>query len=199
LALWLILQLLPLLAAAAQLPLSDQFPRPAEQLALDELIVVQITASALLFPLILPTLPSTLIAIAASWPFLQLAGFLAAAPPLRVLGSACYLALWLLTLNLWLRLLPHRKSLLIGVAIATTLALAGPLLWYLKAEFGMTDSPAAAWPIDSRLGPVMGGLAMVHGGSKVVPQWLPVCSLCALGGVFSALARFRPAKLPGKP
>ena len=54
LLLWLVIQTLTLLAAAARLPLTPHYPAAAERLAPEEMLYVQLAASALLFPLILP-------------------------------------------------------------------------------------------------------------------------------------------------
>src|SRR4051812_48363654 len=53
---WLVLQVLALMAAAFRVPFSARFPALGEQLAVQEMLVVQIIGSALLFPLLFRTL-----------------------------------------------------------------------------------------------------------------------------------------------
>jgi hypothetical protein len=161
LALWLAIQLLVLLIPALQIPLSDQFPRPAERLAADEMAVAQVVAGALLFPLILRSLRETLLLAAASWPFLQLAGFLSSASPWAIAGCACYISMWLLILGLWRSVLCSGKSRLVGAAIATAICLAPPLLWYLRTEFA-AEPTAMQMTLWRCVSPVMGAIAILR-------------------------------------
>ena len=118
LLLWLAIQLLALLTAALRVPLSGGYPRPAERLAIDLMLVAQITASAMLLPILLRGWRLWLMVVLTSWPFVQMAGFLSATPWTRVLAAGIYLSVWLTGLAAWNVVLRSRKSRMAGVAIA---------------------------------------------------------------------------------
>jgi hypothetical protein len=141
LTIWLTLQFLALLLPVLQVPLSDEFPRPIERFALHEMLAVQICFAALLFPLLFRSGASALCTLAASWPFIFLAGFLASVPTARILICGAYLSCWLAFLGCWRLILRSARSQLIAIAVASVLAFAGPLLGYLQAEFSEQTPP----------------------------------------------------------
>ena len=59
--------------AGLRIPLSARYPQPEEALAVHVLVIVQITAAALLFPLLFRSITSSIIVIASAIPFIQLA------------------------------------------------------------------------------------------------------------------------------
>jgi len=200
LILWLLIQLLTLLAAALQLPLADHFPRPPERLAAQEMLVVQITLSAMLFPFLLRTATTATLVIAATWPFLQLAGVLSSTPAINLFHAACFLTLWLLALAMLRYVLRSDKSLLIATAAASALSLGGAILWYLRAEF-LTNPPDTPWPADSLLGPIPGALSALHGQGASPRTWLPITILALASLALAASLRLRrsgSAHLTGK-
>jgi hypothetical protein len=187
---WLALQLAALLLAGLQVPLSDNFPRPAESMALDEMLVVQVGFAALLFPILLPNLPTAVIAIVATWPLVQLAGALAAVEPLRVFLSGAYVCGWLALLALWRSILPCHKSRMFGVAVAALLSIGAAVLWYLRAEF-VTEQINPDWARDGLAGPILGVLAILHQEQNSLRPWLPLGIAAAVTAAFRGLLRSR--------
>ena len=170
---WLFVQLLALLIPVLHIPLSDSFVLPADRAALDVMLVVQIAFAAMLFPSLLLDLRTMLISAAATWPFLQLAGTLSAAEPLRIVLAGCYVCAWLALLWLYRWMLPCEKSRLMAVAIAAIVAIGLPVAWYFRAEF-FTGRSDPIWDGDGLLGPVMGALAIVHQPRASLVPWLPI-------------------------
>src|SRR3954453_14183985 len=74
---WLTLQMLPLFAAGFRVPLSARFPAPEEQMALYELLFVQVTWSALFFPSLFPTVVAGVLGVASVPVMILLAAILA--------------------------------------------------------------------------------------------------------------------------
>src|SRR5687768_8425586 len=78
--LWLVPQLLTLSMSAMRVPLSAHPPRPIESVALQQMIVVQIVAMAMLSPILFRSLASTVAVVFAGAPMLALAAFLSWVP-----------------------------------------------------------------------------------------------------------------------
>src|SRR5262245_34333880 len=76
--LWLAPQILALLAAGLRVPFSARFPSPEEDLAMHEMLVVQMIASALLFPMLMQCFTTGFLVIAAAPVMMVFAGLLAA-------------------------------------------------------------------------------------------------------------------------
>lgn len=175
LLIWLAVQLLALLMAVMRIPMSARFHQPAEDLAVEMMVVSQVAASAMLFPLLMRDGKTTLILIAASWPFAQLAGFLSNVPPMRMAAASLYVSTWLAALGIWRAALPSQRSQLIGIAVATILSLGGPLLAYLRLEF-------SSGKIDPRLlGPVVAAIGLSRSAFPSLIIWLLPMILIALG------------------
>ena len=89
--LWLVIQLIALAIPIARVPFfaTKHFPHTPETLASGVMLVFQIGSSALLFPFLLRDAKTATMAVAASWPFTVLAGFLTAQPDQRTLPAAC--------------------------------------------------------------------------------------------------------------
>src|SRR5437016_4699617 len=109
LLLWLALQLGTLALAASQVRLSDHFPRPAEGMALAEMVVVQIAGAAMLAPILLPRADIAVAVIAAGWPMLQLAGLLSVASTTTILLTATYISLWIIILAALMRCIDNDR------------------------------------------------------------------------------------------
>jgi hypothetical protein len=197
LALWLGIQLLVLLAAAMQIRLSDQFPRPPERLALDEMLVAQVAMAAMLFPLLLRNAATTALVVAASWPFVQLAGVLSSASPANVFSGGCYVSGWLVVLGLCRPLLRTEKGMMLAVATATAAALGGALMWYVRAEFAFDPSkPSSA--AASAMGPIVGALAASHGQAIAISVWGPMAIALAISLTAAVIAWIRRGKTLNK-
>ncbi len=170
---WLCIQLLALTAGATQIQLSDQFPRPAEQLALDVMLAVQLGTSAMLFPLLLRNLTSTLLVIASTWPFIQIAGILAAVPSPSILLAGCYVSVWLVFLALARSLPRSEKSMMFVVMVMTAVSIGGALMWYLKAEFS-PDASQVPSSSSRFMGPIVDAIGIAHGQTNAMRIWGPM-------------------------
>lgn len=191
LALWLALQLVALLLPALHVPLSDEFPRPIERIAMHEMLVVQVTAAAMLFPMLFKNIATTVALVASTWPFLQLAAMFSATPPPRLLSAGLYVALWMITLALFNSMLRTDRARLRAAALATSFTLAGPLLWYLHQEFG-TAAEAGATMV--ALNPLLGALEVLNAEERSAGVWAFIALLLALALVGALLLRRRRAQ-----
>src|SRR5262245_54381709 len=90
LLIWLLIQLGALLIGAARVELWANYPRPAENLALDLMLVTQAAASALLLPLLLITWHRAALVIATVVPFAHFAAMLTAVPTVRAAAASAY-------------------------------------------------------------------------------------------------------------
>lgn len=168
-AAWLAAQLGALGLCAMRAMLWARAPRAGEQLALDAMLATQIAASALLFPLLLRNLPSTVFAIATAWPLSQLAALLADASLNQWLAAESYVSLWLIALHLWSRVLQNSWAKLLGTAIAATLSLGGPLLWYLRLDFG--NGPESQPRGFAAFGPIAGAISQSIPDAPKASAW----------------------------
>ena len=169
---WLMLQLGVLVLIAADVRISRNLPRPpnpTESIAAHTMLVVQLLASAMLFPWLLRTWTSTAIVIAATWPMLQFTGLLSAVQPSPLLVATLYISLWLLAMRLWHLALPTDHARLIASAGATLLVLLGPVLSYLHLAYDVGPQ-GPPWNLLPLLGPLPGALEMLS-GSKWGLQW----------------------------
>lgn len=189
---WLAIQVLALLAAVFRIPFSARFPAPEEHLAMHEMLVAQLVASALLFPLLMPCFSTTFLVIAVAPVMMLLAGLLAEAPQGWPLVMSCiYPALWLMGLSMWTYVLKIPKGRMYGVATATLLVLGGALLAYLQREFGAPAEPFE-WPAHASLGPLLGGIALLESGPATGQIWIflgPYLLLSAAAGTFAWMKR----------
>lgn len=187
---WLLIQLAALLISALQIPLSARFPRPAERLALEEMIVVQIAVSSLAFPFLLRDRWAAAGAIGSAVVFQQIAALLAAVEPLTALLTGAFVACWLAALALWNDAIDSARGRLAATAAAGAFSLGGPLLWYLAAEF-TRNGFSLHWRVQGLLGPIMGSLALIHARRPVWFPWAIVGVLLVAGGVAAGIVRRR--------
>ena len=171
---WLAIQLALLLLPVLQVPLADQFTRPAERAALEVMLVGQVLFAALLFPWLLRSAGAAVMMAAASWPFIQLAMVLSSADAGTAVWASAYATAWIAALAGWRYVLRKRRHQLAGVAAAMLLCAGGAALWYLRAEF-VRNSGGAQWGTDALLGPVVGVLAVASGHGQ--NAWLAMAGL----------------------
>jgi hypothetical protein len=180
LILWLLIQLAALLLPIFQVRLADKFPRPAEKLAVDELLVVQVAAAGLLASVLIDTWPKLLANLAAMGPTLALAAILSANPDRRIILAGAYVGGWMVVLWGWCQILRQPIERLWLNGIAGTLALGGAGIAYLNLEFGPTAS--SDWGFAQNHGPIMAALALLHGGGWGSWAFLGCCGLATLLG-----------------
>ena len=148
---WALIQGGALALVAARVPFFaiKSFPQPAEVLGLHVMLVAQIVGSALLFPFLLRDARSGTMVVAMTPPFTVLGTFLTGLIDWRQQTAvASFVGVWLLGLALWRAALPSARAKAVGVAVATLVALAGPIAWYLRAEYA---PPALGTPQGPRL------------------------------------------------
>src|SRR5688572_24104610 len=78
-AVWVGVQFLALGLGAGQVPLADEMARPIEGVAMSEMVIVQVSAAGMLFPVLFRNGGTTVALVASTWAFLQLASGLAGA------------------------------------------------------------------------------------------------------------------------
>jgi len=161
---WLALQLLVLLLPVLQVPLSDEFPRPAERLAIEEMVIAQIALSSLLLSYLLRDMAATFVIAASTWPFLLLAGLLSSTSSHRLLQVGAFISIWLMALGL-LRS-DSRKWNAWTTSIISTISIGGALAAYLRSEF-------SSGPVNGLLfGPIISALDLLHGPDNHFQSWL---------------------------
>ena len=153
------------------------------------MLAMQIAMSALLFPLLLGNLRSTIPTIVTAWPMALLAANLSDSTANHLVVGELYVCALMIGLYLWSKMLPTTWSKLLGVGVASMLSVGGPVLWYLRADFGpdQLQSPIRSM---SMFGPICGAISqMVPEGSGL--GWaIPAGVLAAgLGGYFSKRTR----------
>jgi hypothetical protein len=195
LILWLLVQAAALGLAAARVPLSAHFPQPAERQAMAEMLIAQIAAAAVLFPLLLQDWTAFGLAEAASWPMLDLAALLGGQPPARIAWAAGYVTLWLATLTLWQKILGQSPWQRLAVGLASLWTLGGPVLLYLHGEYA---SGGRIWPPENSPaiwaaagGPIWAGLARLNGARLFQGADLPLLLLLACGILLNLLRFFQ--------
>jgi hypothetical protein len=157
LLIWLGLQLLVLLLPVMRVPLSEEFPRPAEKLAVEEMVVAQIALSALLLPVLMPSPAAVIVMAGTTWPFLQLAGVLSSSPPYRLVEVSGFVSTWIVALGL-LGAGPMRPRWKIwAAATSSAVSVGGALAAYLLRDFGSGEV------IGTCFGPIVGAIEVLYG------------------------------------
>ncbi|MGD0540389.1 MAG: hypothetical protein ABSB33_02615 [Tepidisphaeraceae bacterium] len=177
LAMWLGVQAGALGLCAMRVMFWARSPRAGEQLSLIVMLATQVAAASLLFPLLLGNRRSTVIALVTAWPFAELAAFLADAQTGQWIAGEGYVSVWLVTLHLWAG--PGRNSWAkpFATAVAATLSLGGPLLWYLRSEFGQGVATGQL----GVFGPIGGVISLIVPDSSVRSAWAALAILFASG------------------
>jgi hypothetical protein len=173
---WIAIQLGVLILPVLQVPLSDNFPRPYEQLAVQELLVTQIALASLLAPWLLADWESSFCSIAATAPMLALAAALSANLDISIAIQWLYVAAWMLLLSLWCRMVPNAWWLAV-VGVSSTVSLGGGALAYLAVEFDL--SAQTTWIDVGYLGPICGVLCLgnAHGNASRFMIYLSMATL----------------------
>jgi hypothetical protein len=181
-AIWLAIQLAALALCASRFMFWARSIAVSEQLALHAIIAVQIASASLLFPHLLRTWRSTILAMVSGIVLAQLAGELADIPPKSLLFAEIYVVGWLAGLHLLSRSLPTDLSRLIASSLVTMISVGGPVLWYLRADFSGADSANLHVPSISVFGPVAGGISQIGPDRSFIP-WVFVGIVFAVGGI----------------
>lgn len=168
--------------SVAGVPFSAAFVKPAEVAAAHQLLVIDGILITLLFPWLCGTARSAAVAATGLWPMLVLSALLAGLPAADIAAPGLFLTTWMFCLMLLSYILRSGRSRLIGLAIAAGCCAAGPLAWYLRAEFAENPTPIPHW----LAGPLQGAiLLLTHNADWRV--WIPsviaivVTSVLAIG------------------
>ena len=161
LVVWLGAQLLAIGLAAARVPLWANAPRASELLALEYLLIAQISVSSLIFPWMMRSMASSVVTIATAWPMVFFAGLLSPAPLNTLFFGGVYVNGWLVALAI---LHPPLSS--TGPSLTTPMAAlwacGGPILQFLNLEYG--SAPLRDGLLQRvALGPILAGLRLIQG------------------------------------
>jgi hypothetical protein len=186
LLLWLAIQLAAILLAALQIPLAARYPEPAERLAPQLLLAVQVIGAGMLFPFLLRDWRHAVNIAAPGFPFQLAAAYLGGLATREILPASVFVGAWILILTLWRACLRSPGAQMIGVLLATCLTLGGGILRYLRLEFSLTS---AAEPTFETASPLLTTLAAVE-GNPTVAGWLLLAGLLLAGVGTLAIRRF---------
>lgn len=162
LALWLAPQLAVLVIAAVHVPLWLNVPVRMDDLALPELLCVQVIFGAMFFPMLGRGWESGGAVIVLSWPMIAAGAFVSATPVERWVGAGAYVSVLLAGLFAWGFVLRSSRARLIGALAATAWALGGVLLAYVRAEFAGRLAPAIQMQQSASWSAVLGVLAQLQ-------------------------------------
>lgn len=193
LAVWVGVQLFALGLAALQVPLADEMPRPVEGVAMGEMVIVQVSAAGMLFPVLFRNVGTTAALVASTWPFLQLASMLSGTPGGRVVSVGTYVAMWMVALALFNSVLRSERARLRGVAVSTSLVFTGPLLWYLHHEFNASGASPSAINVMISASPITGTLNVLNSENRSAGVWVLMSAMFGLALVGSIVMHWRRA------
>jgi hypothetical protein len=182
---WSAIQCAILLLAWSAVPLWATQPAPRESAALAEMMVVQIAASSLLFPILLENFWTTLAVALLACLFIHLAGKNSGAAENSLLAVCGYVSLWIIGLGCMSVRLSTRALKLSGIWVFSLWTLGGVLLWYLRLESDRAGKIilSAQW-----FSPIFGALSV---SQKIKPNglgWL-VAGLPLLAACLDRAAR----------
>jgi hypothetical protein len=193
LILWMLIQLAALSLSAGQVPFAaiKSFPKPAELIATQVMLTVQIGGSALLFPYLMRDLVSTILIIAASWPMTALAECLGSQTQRQVMGlTALYVTAWLAGLGFWRIALRSARAKAIGISAASLVTIGGMVLAYLRSEYSLATAPKLA--ALTGYSPILGSIVIATQNSRHPLAWGIIAAHLALGLLAAIAAVFVP-------
>jgi hypothetical protein len=185
-SIWLLVQLTSLGLAAVGIEFTSRWPRPAQQLALHQMLAVQIVFASLLFPWLMPSWRISMAVIAISWPMCVLAAALAECSNQSLLAGASYTTAWLALLAIASQQLRTQYLQCMGVLVAALATLGGAVLWYLAEEFGDGATLSAC-------GALVGAIAQVSRPFTTPVAWATVIGPLLFGSLVLFIFRDRAA------
>ncbi len=162
---WVGIQLGVLLLGVMQVPLSEEFPRPAEKMAATEMVVAQIAFGALLFPILMPTAGAVMVMVGATWPFLLLAGVLSSSPPYRMLEVGAFISVWIISLGIVGVGVSDLRWRMWWVGVGGAVSIGGAIAAYLRKEFGSGEVNGLLF------GPIVGGIDVLNQSGDRLRAW----------------------------
>lgn len=187
LVIWCLVQAIAVAVAALRVPLWAAAPGAGEMLAVPVLLTVQILAAAMLWPKLLANWRLALLAVAAVWPFTTLAVLLAAGPLAEVWAVGGYCSAWIAGLFLLGTPFSSTQHFAVPAAVVSTWTVSGPILEFLRREYGAGAAPSATPLAHILRGPLWNALQLSSLEQTAgVAAWSPIIAL-ALGGFALAL------------
>lgn len=178
------IQLTALALAAGRVPLSARFPQPAETQAAAEMLVAQVVAGGLLFPLLLKDGKGLMLSVAGVWPMLFLAADLSGEDTGHIAAAGIYVTGWLVALALWKFFLTSESSIRIALCLVLLWSIGGSVLLYIRAEYGNGATDSALW--NAAGGPVVATLGCLNHSSFSFENSIPLLSFLIGGAILSA-------------
>jgi len=136
---WMVVQTVPLVLCAMNVPLWARSTSPGPRLAIQTMVSVQVGMSALLFPWLLASRQRSIIVMVLTEVFVCAAGVLAGTGVTDLLQVGAALLIWLVALRVWSGELCGPVQELIGVAVASCVTIGGAISAYLWSEFAERD------------------------------------------------------------
>ena len=145
--------------------------------------VTQVAACALLFPWLMRSAASAIVAIATTWPFIALAGVVSGATNVRLLDTGCYVTAWIIALWAWHAWAPT-SSRCAAVAAASLVTIGSLVLFYLALEFGADLRPGVGqamgrWSLGS---PTLASLRRLEAPQNAGDYGIPVAVAAVAAG-----------------
>ena len=193
-ALWAGAQLVALAVAAAGVHLWPHQPEPPESLALAELVVVQMTTAALLFPRLFFDRFTTAVAIALILPFQALAGLLSATRWGVVAETAGTTAVWVGGLAALASACRRPRDARVAQPLAVLITIGGPLLFYARAE--ALAAAGGSPPSPERYGPLTAVITLTT-DAPVEPAFLLAVGVPLVSAGIFAATRFTQPSVGG--
>jgi hypothetical protein len=152
------------------------------------MIVIQISSTAMLFPILLPNFSTTAAIVFLTWPFLHLAGLLSPTPETNLLLACLYVSLWITGLRSCVPILHPPRGLPLSICLTQLFTLGTAILWYLKLESSPSAPPQA-------FGPLIGAVQQINTSKPLWIAWLEA----ALPLLIGSLLQIRQRTLRGRP
>jgi hypothetical protein len=135
------------------------------------MIAVQIGIAALLFPYLMRDLLTSILVIAASWPFTAMAQSLAGQTSRQHAAfTVAYVSGFLICLALWRIALRSFRAKAIAIAVASLLIFGGTFLAYLRCEYTLGTS---ANLLDfGHYSPILGALVVSNHDFQIHAPWI---------------------------
>jgi hypothetical protein len=180
-AFWMIVQLAALALATSRVSLSARFFQPAERMAVEEMLVAQLLASSLTFPLLLRGWFNAIVIPLTAVPMLLLANALSRYAMADLWPAMLYVELCLLAMAAWAQTLRTLRSQLIGVCVAGGFTIFLTVLWYLSREY---QPDSRDWL--HYFGPIVAALRLLDQSGRI---W-EFAALPAVFGLVALASRF---------
>jgi hypothetical protein len=187
-AFWMVAQLGALALASGRVSLSARFFQPAERMAVAEMIVVQLLASSLTFPLLMRGWFNAVVIPLTTIPMILLANALSRYALASVCYATVYVELCLIAMATWAHVLRTLRAQLIGVCVAGGFAVFLTVLWYLSREYQPESVDRLQY-----LSPIVAAVRVLDQSGKIWAFAALPATFC-LAGLAACFARRRGAR-----